>query len=231
MSSDDPQDDKGNNNLGFDFEKLLQKYRIPIFLVLLGAILIGLGIIYVNREPSSSGIEIIEKNSEVDAGFRMLVIEVAGAVENPGVYEMDPGKRVEDALSVAGGITSDADTVWMEKVLNRAAKITDGQKIYIPTIDENNSKSILLDKQSDVLSAKESGLDQSGSSTFDTNENKMVNINTASSFELEALWGIGPVTAQNIIEQRMYSNIEELLRKGILKRNVYERNKELLTVY
>ncbi len=221
MSSDDPQDDKGKNEPGFDFEEILQKFRIPIVLVLLGFILIGLGIVYVNRKPSSSGVEIIENNSEVGTGSRMLVIEVVGAVENPGVYDVEPGKRVGDVLAIAGGLMEDADTVWIEKVLNRAAKLTDGQKIYIPTVDE----------QSEVLSAKENGLDQSGSSTFDTDENKMVNINTSSAYELEALWGIGPVTAQNIIEQRMYSNIEELLQKGILKSNVYERNKELLTVY
>lgn len=215
------QDEKDKKGISIDYEELLQKYRTPIVLVLLGCILIGLGIVFVNRRPSDSGVEIVEENSELDVGSRMLVIEVAGAVENPGVYEMEPGKRVEDALSVAGGISSDADTDWMEKVLNRAAKLTDGQKIYIPSVDE----------QSDVLSAKESELEQSGSSTFDTDENKMVNINTSSASEMEALWGIGPVTAQNIIEQRMYSNIEELLQKGILKRNVYERNKELLTVF
>ena len=215
------QDKKGEKGLNIDYERLLQKYRIPIALVLLGTILIGLGIVFVNWRPSNSGVEIIEDNSEENIESRMLVIEVAGAVENPGVYEMEPGKRVEDALSVAGGITEEADTVWMEKILNRAAKITDGQKIYIPTIDE----------QSDVLSAKESGLEQSGSMAFDPNENKMVNINTSSASELETLWGIGPVTAQNIIEHRMYSNIEELLQKGILKSNVYERNKDLLTVY
>lgn len=59
----------------------------------------------------------------------------------------------------------------------------------------------------------------------------MVNVNTATQKELEALWGIGPVTAQNIIEQRPYSTVEELLNKKILKTNVYETNKDKLSVY
>ncbi len=59
----------------------------------------------------------------------------------------------------------------------------------------------------------------------------MININGASQKELESLWGIDPVTAQNIIEQRPYSSVEELLNKKILKTNVYETNKDKLTVY
>ena len=60
---------------------------------------------------------------------------------------------------------------------------------------------------------------------------KPVNINSASQSELEGLWGIGPVYAQNIIEHRPYSKVEELIEKKILKTNVYDRNKETLTVY
>jgi len=63
------------------------------------------------------------------------------------------------------------------------------------------------------------------------NTSENININTASQNQLESLWGIGPVTAQNIIEQRPYSTVEELLNKKILKTNVYETNKDKLSVY
>ena len=59
----------------------------------------------------------------------------------------------------------------------------------------------------------------------------LIDINTASQEELESLWGIGPVYAQNIIEQRPYSNVEELLTKKVIRSDIYEKNKDKLTVY
>ena len=101
------------------------------------------------------------------------------------------------------------------------AKITDGQKLFIPREGEQSTES----------SANNIQGDQTTSSARGSGQQQFVNINTASAKELEGLWGIGPVTAQNIIEQRPYSNVEELLSKKILKTNVYERNRDVLTVY
>ena len=67
--------------------------------------------------------------------------------------------------------------------------------------------------------------------TWGSESEKLININTASQKELESLWGIGPVYAQNIIEHRPYSKVDELIEKKILKTNVYDRNKDTLTVY
>ena len=52
--------------------------------------------------------------------------------EKPGVYRLSQDDRIDDALIVAGGVSASADREWMEKFLNRAAKLSDGQKIYIP---------------------------------------------------------------------------------------------------
>ncbi|EKD47123.1 MAG: helix-hairpin-helix DNA-binding motif-containing protein, partial [uncultured bacterium] len=62
-------------------------------------------------------------------------------------------------------------------------------------------------------------------------DTKLININAASQSELETLWGIGPVTAQNIIEQRPYSSVEELLSKKIIKQNVYDKIKDQIAVW
>ena len=59
----------------------------------------------------------------------------------------------------------------------------------------------------------------------------LININTASLQELDTLPGIGPVYGQSIVEHRPYSNIEELMSKGALKKNVYEKVKDLVTIY
>lgn len=219
-----PKHNFQEGGFNIDWEELLFKYRYQILLFLVGAILIGLGVFLFKNKDSlySSSVEVLESSSDnEDINSGEVVIEVSGAVETPGVYRLSTNARVEDALIAAGGISADADRNWMEKTLNRAAKITDGQKIYIPRINE----------QIGGTSASNVGGYQSTSSVGGSDFTKMVNINSASQKELESLWGIGPVTAQNIVEQRPYSSVEELLNKKILKTNVYETNKDKLSVY
>ena len=216
-----PQEEKGFN---INWEELLLKYRYQILLLLIGAILIGLGVFLFKNKDSlySSSVEVLESSTDIESiGSGEVVIEVAGAVETPGVYKLSVNARVEDALIAAGGISADADRNWMEKTLNRAAKITDGQKIYIPRVNE---------QMSGVSASNVAGY-QSASSVGGGGFAVTINVNTASQKALESLWGIGPVTAQNIIEQRPYSSVEELLNKKILKTNVYETNKDKLSVY
>lgn len=219
-----PKHNSQEESFNIDWEELLLKYRYQILLFLVGAILIGLGVFLFKNKDSlySSSVEVLESSSDnEDINSGEVVIEVSGAVETPGVYRLSTNARVEDALIAAGGISADADRDWMEKTLNRAAKIIDGQKIYIPRINEQISGA----------SASNMGGYQSASSTGGSDYSKTVNINIASQKELESLWGIGPVTAQNIVEQRPYSSVEELLNKKILKTNVYETNKDKLSVY
>jgi len=118
-----------------NWEDLLLRHRYQILLFLIGAILVGLGVfLFKNRESLySSGVEVLESSSDdKDSSFEEVVIEVSGAVETPGVYRLLSSARVEDALIAAGGISVDADRDWMEKTLNRAAKISDGQKNLYP---------------------------------------------------------------------------------------------------
>ena len=202
-----------------NWNELFFKYRFQILFFLIGAILVGLGLLLVkDSRITSSKIEVLESTTEGLGEDLEIVVEVAGAVEKPGVYKLTKGVRIEDALISAGGISADADRLWMERSLNRAAKLIDGQKIYIPRKDEQISgvSTSNLGGYQTISSSQGSGL---------------VNVNAASQKELESLWGIGPVTAQNIVEQRPYSSVEELLTKKILKSNVYERNKDKLSVY
>lgn len=195
-----------------DWQKFFWEYRFQILFSLLGFLLLGIGVFFFkSQESRSSGIEILNEEEA-----REVVVEVAGAVISPGVYQLETGARIEDALIAAGGFSEDADRIWTEKMINRAALVTDGQKIYIP--NEN---------QSDPVSASFLGTSDSISESQDA----LININNSTQKELESLWGIGPTYAQNIIEHRPYSSVEELLSKKIIKSNVYERNKDKLTVY
>jgi competence protein ComEA len=202
------------------FEKILDKNKIPFALAIIGLILVGFGA-FMYRQGSFGKTPEIEVLESATINEEEIVVEVAGAVEKPGVYKLHDGSRVEDLLIVAGGVSATANRDWMEKMINRAARLKDGQKLYIPDVDE----------QTDVLSAKRTGGEQTTSPAWGSGLGDMVNINTATLKELDALPGIGPGYGQNIIEHRPYSNTEELLINDVVPKNTYEKIKDSVTVY
>jgi len=155
-----------------------------------------------------------------------LRVDIQGAVMTSGVYELDEGSRIIDALASAGGLSADADRSWLAKNLNQAAKIIDGGKIYIPSVNEvntgkiQNPKSQIQGNLSNLTSSNALGITSA-----------LININTASKAELEALPGIGPVTADKIIAGRLYQTVEELKSRKIIGQSLYNKLKDLLTVF
>lgn len=215
----DIEDNDGKT--GFDWESFIFVNRKSLVLFLVGLIFLGFGVIYykVGGFGGSTKLEVIEDNSD-DKDLEM-VVEIAGAIEKPGVYKMSYGKRIDDLLVVSGGVTANADRDWMDKYLNRAALLTDAQKIYIPSISEqSNSESAIFSDDSD---------DDSG--VLGSGPESLMNINTATLEMLDTLPGIGPVYGQSIIDHRPYSNVEDLLQKEALKENLYKKIKDLVTVY
>jgi competence protein ComEA len=206
----------------FDFDELLLKYRYFILVIFLGLIFVGAGIVFFKKSLSfsSTKIEVLQSPSAVGEEI-VVTAEISGAVINPGVYKLQGGSRVDDLLVAAGGFSENADRVWADKYLNRAAKLVDGQKVYIPTVGEH----------SDTLSAKTNGVNQTASSNFSSDSTSLVNINTASLSELDTLSGIGPVYAQKITEHRPYSKIEDLVSNGAITQTLYEKIKNEITVY
>lgn len=202
--------------------EIIYKYRWQFSLLLVGIIFSSAGILIVKfQDRSSPAVEIV---SGSESKSNNLVVEIAGAVNAPGVYEFEDNDRIIDALDRAGGISEEADRDWLEKYLNKAAVLQDGQKLYIPREGEQSlGVSANIQNRGQAPAEQDSNNKSQASNT--------VNINSASQQELESLWGIGPVTAQNIIEHRPYSSLEELLQKKILKSNVYERNIDKLSVY
>ena len=128
---------------------------------------------------------------------------------------------INDLLIASGGFLTNANRVWTDEYLNRAAKLTDGQKVYIPSANQ----------QLGLSTANNSGRDQTISSTNQSDSNCPININTASLQTLDSLSGIGQVYAQSIIDHRPYSDASELQSKGALKISVYNKVKDLVSVY
>ena len=164
-----------------------------------------------NKEPEMEIIEIGQEESKAE-----IWVDVSGAVEKPGLYRLQGDSRQADALGAAGGLGEKADREWVERNINLAQKLVDGGKIYIPEKGEGEFNS---------------NKDSPRSSLQGLSLQDKVNINTASTGELDTLWGVGPATAEKIIQNRPYATIEELLSKKAVKSNVYESIKNQITVF
>ncbi len=151
--------------------------------------------VWWRQSASSPGVDLealpaeeeTEQNGEESFPDR-VVVHVAGEVKDPGVFTLDTGSRVQDALMAAGGGTEEAEV----HALNLAAELVDGQRVYVPRVGEVEETMGLA----------------AGS------DNQRVNLNTASLDELETLPGIGPALAQRIVDHReangLFRNIEEI---------------------
>mgnify|MGYP001579842796 CR=1 FL=1 len=207
-------------------EDFFHKNSKLLVISLVGLILIGFGVLAYKIDIFSSGdsVEVLNANTETqNAGsdsHQDLVVEISGAVEKPNVYKLPQGSRIDDLLISAGGLSSDADRDWVEKYINKASKLTDGQKLYIYHSGEISARSDTGIK-----------IDQSVLGTEISNFSSLININTASQQELEKLNGIGPVYAQNINEHRPYSTVDELLSKKIIPQKTFEKIKNAITTY
>ena len=201
----------------------LQTNRFALILALSGLLLIAIGITTsVLSDNKSKGIILEEaaSTSATQSPSLAIMVDVSGAVEKPGVYKLVENARVQEALIAAGGLSKNADRPFLAKSLNLAAKLSDGIKIYIPSIGENAVKT---EVSAVNVQTVQTGL-VAGTTTG------LISINNAASLELESLPGIGPVTAGKIIDNRPYGSIDDLLSKKVVSKSVFEKIKAKITL-
>ena len=152
------------------------------------------------REAEDTSPDDADESSAKSSSAAEVYVDVDGAVVRPGVYRLKDGARVSQAIDAAGGLTAEADVTG----LNRASKITDGQKIYVPTVGEQQA------------AAAVGGADSAAVASGAGSSSGLVNINTASAAELQTLSGIGPSMAQSIIDERTkngaFASVDDLMR-------------------
>lgn len=145
-----------------------------------------------------------------------IVVDVEGGVLAPGVRELPAGSRVADAIAAAGGYAADADLAATAATINLAQPLTDGAQLIVPRIGDGTEP---------VPSAA-----AGGGASADTGG--LVNINTATPEELEALPGIGAVTAQKIVAARQeqpFASLEEAVERGVIHNGQLEDIRGLAT--
>ena len=149
--------------------------------------------------------------TEKDSGSPAILVHVCGAVNSPGVYELEKGARLFEAVEAAGGFRDEADREWC----NLAAEVCDGDKLKIYTLEE--TKEFL----EEGIIPEVSGIPESpGKDEVSGTADGRVNINTAGLAALVTLPGIGQSKAQSIIDYRTangaFSCVDDLAKvKGI----------------
>ena len=195
-----------------------KQYHVPIILGLVSTLFIIVSItILIKSTQTSTPIQFSSENEAAVAGLvhgGEITVDVSGGVTRPGVYSLPSESRVEDAIMAAGGLSAQADNERLAKVVNRAAKLSDGAKIYIPKVSDTPT-SYNISNPSDPS---------------DPTYPSSVSINTASQSDLEALPGVGPVTAKKIIDSRPYTNLEELVAKKAMGQALFDKLKIQLTL-
>lgn len=204
------------------YRPLLKQHRVPLVFGLIGLIFFSYGLIgLIGSSRSSSNISFEEENQTSESTkSAQIVVDVEGAVIKPGVYKLPFESRVSNALIAASGLSLEANRDWVAKNINMAAKLNDGAKIYIPSIKEKT-----------IANTSSTNLRQADLGGGRSETGGLVNINSATWQELDALPGIGSVTAEKIINSRPYGSINELLNKKVVTQKVFEQIKEKITIY
>ncbi|WP_051280214.1 helix-hairpin-helix domain-containing protein [Anaerovorax odorimutans] len=203
---------------------------VVAFTVYLGKIKIKDDTISISEPIQNENLELENKQPvETTSKSGVIYVDITGAVVKPSVIKLPEESRVFEAVELAGGITSEGET----KYINLAEKLSDGEKIYIPTKKEIKEKEEAETEQQDLI--KINGEFENNGINKKSDDNKqLININTADSTVLQQLTGIGPSTAEKIISYResngLFKKIEDLKNVNGIGDKIFEKLKNNICI-
>jgi competence protein ComEA len=146
------------------------------------------------------------------AAASVVIVDVEGSVVTPGLQSLPAGSRLADAISAAGGYGPDVDLSAAARELNLATPLADGQQVYVPRLGDSGAP---------APSAATTG-----------GGGGLVDLNSATPEELDALPGIGPVTVQKIVaarQERPFASLEDAVDRGVLNNGQLEKIRDQAT--
>jgi competence protein ComEA len=190
--------------------------RIALGALAVALVAVGLGawLIFSSGAPQPVADELLDPFGVASvmptaAAAEHLVVDVEGAVLRPGIIELPMGSRVADAVAAAGGYSGEADLAAAAAQVNLAATLRDGQQIVVPVI------------------GAPAGVGSTGGG------GGLVDLNTASTEELDALPGIGPVTVEKIVAARSeqpFASLDEMVTRKVLTNAQVDKIRDLVTL-
>lgn len=210
-----------------------------LILILLGISLLLGGTIFIiyknNKNIKEEVVDIFKEEKEEvkeevkedkkEAKTTKVIVDIKGMVVNPGVYEVDSTSRVNDVISLAGGLLEGADT----SKINLAKVVEDEMTIIIYSTEEVLEK---FREENCVCEKCDITNDACISST--TTDNQLININTADEKELQNINGVGEAKAKSIIEYReengLFTTIEDIKNVPGIGDSLFEKIKAYITV-
>ncbi len=187
--------------------------------VLIGFILAG-AVFIVTRAPAGQPIVLEPPPTKVP-----IEVQVIGGVVRPGVYSLPEGSRVQDAVDAAGGLLAETDV----SSVNMAAKLQDGQQVQIPGGPPAAAGAVPVPSGQPFTVISTPHPTPTPASQAD-----LIDINTATLAELESLPGIGPTTAQNIINYRNqhgpFGAIEDIMSVPGIGVSTFDQIQDMITV-
>lgn len=179
--------------------------------LLLGIILAG-ALFWVTHNQEGVAVTLQPSPTKVS-----IEVQVIGGVVRPGIYSLPDGSRVQDAITAAGGLLSGTEP----NSINLVAKLQDGQQLEIPDGTNITGVATFSSPFSVIITP-----------VINSSVNNLININTASLSLLDTLPGIGPTTAQKIIDYRTlhgpFTNIEDIMNVSGIGPATFDRIQNLI---
>ncbi len=212
----------------FKYKFLLENKQKILRVAIITTLILAALFLFLFRTGDPDGKEIMKQNNsdtqttvQTEISDEVIIVDVAGEVQNPAVIELPVESRINDAIEAAGGLTNQSDI----SQINRAAILADGDKIYIP------AKPIILTEDSQTIG--NNSIPNSATET-DSSHQQLININYATASELEKVPGIGPATSAKIIQYRqvhgLFRKLEDIKKVSGIGEKTYEKMKAFISI-